>query len=58
MTEGAGTPGIRQRAEQLHPVSFAGEQHFTHSGRTPEIKKAIVTLDPSSKPIEFFEGMY
>lgn len=26
-------------------------------GRTPEIKKAYVTLTESSKPIEFFEGM-
>ena len=27
------------------------------SGRTPEIKKAYVTLAKDSKPIEFFEGM-
>ena len=27
------------------------------SGRTPEVKKAIVTLKPDSKPIPFFEGM-
>ena len=27
------------------------------SGRTPEIKKAYVTLRKDSKPIEFFEGM-
>ena len=26
-------------------------------GRTPEIKKAIVTLKPDSKAIPFFEGM-
>ncbi len=26
-------------------------------GRTPEIKKAFVTLKEDSKPIEFFEGM-
>ena len=26
-------------------------------GRTPEIKKAIVTLKKDSKPIPFFEGM-
>ena len=26
-------------------------------GRTPEIKKAYVTLTKDSKPIEFFEGM-
>ncbi len=26
-------------------------------GRTPEIKKAYVTLKEDSKPIEFFEGM-
>ena len=28
-----------------------------NSGRTPEIKKAYVTLKPGSKGIEFFEGM-
>ena len=27
------------------------------SGRTPEIKKAIITLKKDSKPIPFFEGM-
>ena len=27
------------------------------SGRTPEVKKAYVTLTEDSKPIEFFEGM-
>ena len=26
-------------------------------GYTPDWKKAIVTLDPGSKPMEFFEGM-
>ncbi|NLM86123.1 MAG: 50S ribosomal protein L23 [Clostridiales bacterium] len=26
-------------------------------GRTPEVKKAYVTLTKDSKPIEFFEGM-
>ncbi len=28
-----------------------------YSGRTPEIKKAYVTLKKESKPIQFFEGM-
>ena len=28
-----------------------------NSGRTPEIKKAYVTLKESSKTIEFFDGM-
>ena len=28
-----------------------------HEGRTPEVKKAYVTLTEDSKPIEFFEGM-
>ena len=28
-----------------------------HSGRTPEVKKAYVTLAENSKGIEFFEGM-
>ena len=27
------------------------------AGRTPEIKKAYVTLKKDSKPIKFFEGM-
>ncbi|MCL2866425.1 MAG: 50S ribosomal protein L23 [Clostridia bacterium] len=27
------------------------------SGRTPEVKKAYVTLKKDSKPIRFFEGM-
>ena len=27
------------------------------SGRTPEVKKAYVTLKKDSKPIKFFEGM-
>ena len=27
-------------------------------GKTPDWKKAIVTLQNGSKPIEFFEGMY
>jgi len=28
-----------------------------HQGRTPELKKAIVKLLPTSKDIPFFEGM-
>ena len=28
-----------------------------YSGRTPEVKKAIITLKKDSKPIPFFEGM-
>ena len=28
-----------------------------HAGRTPEVKKAYVTLTEDSKAIEFFEGM-
>ena len=27
------------------------------TGRTPEVKKAIITLKADSKPIPFFEGM-
>ena len=30
---------------------------LVQQGRTPEIKKAYVTLKKDSKPIEFFEGM-
>ncbi|MDD6322148.1 MAG: 50S ribosomal protein L23, partial [Firmicutes bacterium] len=29
-----------------------------HAGYTSEWKKAIVTLTPDSKTIEFFDGMY
>ena len=28
-----------------------------YSGRTPEVKKAYMSLTEDSKPIEFFEGM-
>ena len=28
-----------------------------YAGRTPEVKKAYVTLKKDSKPIKFFEGM-
>jgi len=28
-----------------------------YSGRTPEVKKAIITLKKDSKAIQFFEGM-
>ena len=28
-----------------------------YSGRTPDVKKAYVTLTKDSKPIKFFEGM-
>ena len=29
-----------------------------YEGRTPSWKKAIITLDPKGKSIEFFDGMY
>lgn len=59
---------IKQAVEALFNVKVAKvntvrtmgkiKRMGNNSGRTPEVKKAIVTLDPSSKPIEFFEGMY
>ena len=36
---------------------LANQRQGRTSGRTPEIKKAYVTLTKDSKPIEFFEGM-
>jgi large subunit ribosomal protein L23 len=47
------------KVDKVNTVRHAGQDQdpWTHSGRTPEIKKAYVTLKEDSKPIEFFEGM-
>ena len=58
---------IKQAVEQVFDVQVARvntlrtlgkiKRQGKNSGRTPEIKKAYVTLKPDSKGIEFFEGM-
>lgn len=49
--------GIKvERVNTLRTIGKIKRQGKT-SGRTPEIKKAYVTLKKDSKPIEFFEGM-
>jgi len=58
---------IKQAVEQVFDVKVARvntmrtlgkiKRQGKTSGRTPEIKKAYVTLKPGSKGIEFFEGM-
>ncbi len=45
-----------ERVNTLRTLGKIKRQGRT-SGRTPEIKKAYVTLKKDSKPIEFFEGM-
>ena len=47
------------KVEKVNTVRTMGKikRQGKTSGRTPEIKKAYVTLKESSKPIEFFEGM-
>jgi len=58
---------VKQAVEQVFDVKVARvntlrtlgkiKRQGKTSGRTPEIKKAYVTLKPDSKGIEFFEGM-
>ena len=47
------------KVEKVNPVRTLGKikRQGKFSGRTPEIKKAYVTLKKDSKPIKFFEGM-
>ena len=47
------------QVERVNTVRTLGKikRQGRTSGRTPEIKKAYVTLKKDSKPIEFFEGM-
>ena len=47
------------QVEKVNTVRTLGKikRQGRTSGRTPEIKKAYVTLTKDSKPIEFFEGM-
>ena len=60
-------PEIAKAVEELFKVSVAEVNTINmkrkpkrlgyHSGYTSEWKKAIVTLKPDSKTIEFFEGL-
>ena len=47
------------KVEKVNTVRTLGKikRQGKFSGRTPEIKKAYVTLKKDSKPIKFFEGM-
>ena len=65
---GANKTEIRQAIETVFPgVKVASvntmrtigkiKRQGRTSGRSPEVKKAIVTLKKDSKPIPFFEGM-
>lgn len=58
---------IKKAVEAVFPVKVAKvntlrtlgkmKRQGRTEGRTPEVKKAYVTLTEESKPIEFFEGM-
>ena len=50
-------PGIKVASVNTLRTLGKIKRQGMHSGRTPEIKKAYVTLTQDSKPIEFFEGM-
>ena len=47
------------KVEKVNTVRTIGKmkRQGRTAGRTPEIKKAYVTLKKDSKPIKFFEGM-
>ena len=47
------------KVESVNTIRTIGKikRQGRFSGRTPEVKKAIVTLKKDSKPIPFFEGM-
>ena len=47
------------KVEKVNTMNVRGRyrRQGMHAGRTPEVKKAYVTLTEDSKPIEFFEGM-
>ncbi len=47
------------KVDKVNTVRTLGKikRQGLHSGRTPEVKKAYVTLKKDSKPIKFFEGM-
>ena len=43
------------KVEKVNTLRTIGK--IKREGRTPEVKKAYVTLKKDSKPIKFFEGM-
>ena len=47
------------KVDKVNTVRTLGKikRQGLHAGRTPEVKKAYVTLKKDSKPIKFFEGM-
>ena len=47
------------KVDKVNTVRTLGKikRQGLHSGRTPEVKKAYVTLKKDSKPIKFFDGM-
>ena len=47
------------KVEKVHTLRTIGKikRQGRSEGRTPEVKKAYVTLKKDSKPIKFFEGM-
>ncbi len=67
VAKNAGKPQIRRAVEELfsvevvkvNTISVRGKSRRMgrYEGYTPSWKKAIVTLSPKSKPIEFFEGL-
>lgn len=64
----AGKIEIKKALEEIFEVKVAKVNTMNYTGklkrqgytmgRRPSWKKAVVTLTPDSKPIEFFEGMY
>ena len=64
---GANKAEIKAALEAVFPIKVARvntlrtmgkiKRQGRTQGRTPEVKKAYVTLTKDSKPIEFFEGM-
>ena len=50
-------PGVKVEAVNTMRTIGKIKRQGRFSGRTPEVKKAIVTLKKDSKGIEFFEGM-
>ena len=63
----AGKIEIKKAVEEIFGVQVASvntvklpgkwKRMGVHTGKTPAMKKAIVTLKADSKPIEIFEGM-
>lgn len=51
-------PGIIVTKVNTMNVRGRYRRQGRYDGYTPAWKKAIITLDPNGKTIEFFEGMY